>query len=77
MSDPVHEGWKPRTLPGFMGLVGPLWTKRQGASWNYGIVAEERHTNPAGIVHGGMLTHAAGPRVEHHRLGSQRAQARA
>jgi uncharacterized protein (TIGR00369 family) len=56
MPDPAHEGWKPRTLPGFIGLVGPLWTKKQGASWNYGILAEERHTNPAGIVHGGVLT---------------------
>jgi uncharacterized protein (TIGR00369 family) len=56
MLDPAHEGWKPRTPPGFIGLVGPLWTKRQGASWSYGILAEEKHTNPAGIVHGGLLT---------------------
>jgi uncharacterized protein (TIGR00369 family) len=56
MPDPADEGWKPRTLPGFIGLVGPLWTKKEGTSWNYGIVADERHTNPAGIVHGGMLT---------------------
>jgi len=56
MTDPALEGWKSRTLPGFFGLVGPLWTRKQGDSWAYGFVAEERHTNPAGIVHGGMLT---------------------
>jgi uncharacterized protein (TIGR00369 family) len=52
--DPALEGWKPRTLPGFFGLVGPLWTKREGEA--YAFLAEEKHTNPAGIVHGGMLT---------------------
>jgi uncharacterized protein (TIGR00369 family) len=56
MSDPALEGWKPRTLPGFIGLIGPLWTRKQGDSWAYGFLAEERHANPAGIVHGGMLT---------------------
>ena len=56
MPDPAHEGWKSRTLPGFIGLAGPLWTKRNGNSWNYCILADERHTNPAGMVHGGMLT---------------------
>ena len=53
--DPAHDGWKPRTLPGFYGVVGPLWTKKEPAGWAYGLLAEERHLNPAGIVHGGML----------------------
>jgi len=56
LADPTLEGWKPRALPGFFNLVGPLWTKKEGDSWAYGFLAEERHTNPAGIVHGGMLT---------------------
>jgi uncharacterized protein (TIGR00369 family) len=55
VADPALEGWKPRTLPGFFDLVGPLWTKKEGDSWAYGIVAEDKHINPAGIVHGGML----------------------
>lgn len=53
--DPAHAGWKSRSLEGFFGLVGPLWTRKEGDSWAYGFVAEPRHTNPAGIVHGGML----------------------
>jgi uncharacterized protein (TIGR00369 family) len=55
VADPALEGWKPRTLPGFFDLVGPLWTKKEGDSWAYGIVAEDKHVNPVGIVHGGML----------------------
>ena len=55
VADPALEGWKPRTLPGFFDLVGPLWTKKEGDSWVYGIVAADKHVNPAGIVHGGML----------------------
>ena len=53
--DPAAAGWKPRALEGFIGLVGPLWTLRENDSWAYGIVPELRHTNPAGIVHGGLL----------------------
>jgi len=49
------EGWKPRILPGFFGLVGPLWTKKEGDRWAYAFRAEPRHANPAGLVHGGML----------------------
>jgi len=55
MLDPSKDGWKPRTLPGFFGVVGPLWTKKEPAGWAYGLLAEGRHLNPAGIVHGGML----------------------
>ena len=55
MLDPSLDGWKQRTLPGFIGAAGPLWTKRELAGWAYGVLAEERHLNPAGIVHGGML----------------------
>jgi uncharacterized protein (TIGR00369 family) len=53
--DPAHDGWKPRTLPGFGGLVGPLWTRKEGEAWAYGLLAEERHTNPAALVHGGLI----------------------
>ncbi len=55
MFDPAQDGWKARTLPGFFGTVGPLWTKRGAQGWEYALLAEERHHNPAGIVHGGML----------------------
>lgn len=54
-ADPASDGWKPRQLPGFAGLIGPLWTRKEDAAWAYGLVAEDRHLNPASVVHGGML----------------------
>ena len=54
--DPRDEGWTPRTLPGFAGLVGPLWTRREGDDWAYAILVEDRHQNPAGVAHGGLVS---------------------
>ena len=56
MADPTLEGRKARELPGFFGIVGPLWTRMEGDTWAYAVLAEDNHTNPVGIVHGGMLT---------------------
>lgn len=50
-----QQGWKQRELPGFIGLAGPLWTRREGEGWAYGLLAGEQHLNPAGVVHGGAL----------------------
>ena len=55
-ADPAREGWTPRTLPGFAGLVGPLWTRREGDGWAYAILVEDRHSNPAGLAHGGLVS---------------------
>jgi uncharacterized protein (TIGR00369 family) len=55
MIDPAAAGWKTRTADGFSGLVGPIWAKREGEIWAYGFLAEPRHANPYGVVHGGML----------------------
>jgi len=49
------QDWKVRTLPGFIETAGPLWTRREGDAWAYGILCGARHLNPAGVVHGGML----------------------
>jgi acyl-coenzyme A thioesterase PaaI-like protein len=56
MIDPSEAGWKPFTQAGFVGLVGPLWTRREAASWTYGLVVEDRHLNESRTLHGGMLT---------------------
>ncbi len=48
-------GWKSRELPGFIGLVGPLWTRREDEAWAYGLRMEAKHLNPAQRVHGGAL----------------------
>ncbi len=57
--DPATAGWKQRSGQGpFTREVGPIWVKREkdGADGSaYGLLAEERHTNSRGVVHGGML----------------------
>jgi len=53
--DPAAHGWKTMKGPGFSSLVGPIWAKRDGESWRYGFLAEEKHENRQGAVHGGML----------------------
>lgn len=50
------EGWKPRALGGYIGAAGPLWTRRDEQGWRYGLLVDERHLNPAGVMHGGALT---------------------
>ena len=66
------EGWVRHREPGLIALVGPLW-EHQGNSpdeFRLGFLAEERHTNRGGFVHGGMLMtlidHAIGMIVLNH-----------
>lgn len=49
------EGWKLRSLSGFIETAGPLWTRREDNDWAYGFLCEARHLNRAGVVHGGTL----------------------
>jgi uncharacterized protein (TIGR00369 family) len=53
--DPSLSGWKTRPLEGLFDSVGPLWARKEEDVWAYGIVADKRHTNSKGVVHGGML----------------------
>jgi acyl-coenzyme A thioesterase PaaI-like protein len=48
-------GWKRRNAGPFMNAIGPLWTRLAGECWTYGLIAEDRHLNPAKVVHGGFL----------------------
>lgn len=49
------EGWALRAGKGFSQLVGPLWARREGDGWAYGVLTGDMHANPAGIVHGGLI----------------------
>jgi uncharacterized protein (TIGR00369 family) len=40
---------------GFVGVNGPLYAKRDAGLLRLGFRVEERHCNPMGIAHGGML----------------------
>jgi acyl-coenzyme A thioesterase PaaI-like protein len=53
--DPAAEGWEPYRDEGFIGLVGPFWTRRSGEGYRYAFMAEPKHHNRRGIVQGGML----------------------
>ncbi len=52
----VPQGWRKRDLPGFAGLIGPLYVRKEAEGWAYGLMADANHLNPAGVVHGGLLT---------------------
>ena len=53
--DPAVTGWEPYRDEGFIGLVGPFWTRQSGDSYLYAFMAEPKHHNRRGIVQGGML----------------------
>ena len=54
--DPTRDGWEADPDEGFIGLIGPLWRRSGGESRAYAFLAESKHLNRRGVVHGGMLT---------------------
>lgn len=53
--DPAAAGWEPYGDEGFIGLVGPFWTRQDGGNHLYAFMAEPKHHNRRGVVQGGML----------------------
>jgi uncharacterized protein (TIGR00369 family) len=54
--DPAKAGWVLDTdNSGSMTLVGPFWTKPNSGGRLHGFLAEARHLNRNGVVHGGMI----------------------
>ena len=53
--DPAAAGWEPYRDEGFIGLVGPFWSRPSGDSYLYAFLAESKHHNRRGVVQGGML----------------------
>lgn len=52
----IPAGYALRRLGGgFYGLVGPAYLAEAGGRRRFGLRAEERHTNPDGPIHGGLL----------------------
>ena len=53
---PVPEGFRAREFGGgFIAVNGPLYARRTEAGFQLGFRVEERHCNPMGICHGGMM----------------------
>ncbi len=56
MTSQVPDGFEP--MPGsgaFVDDIGPVYQKRVGEDWRFGMRVEARHANPAGVTHGGVL----------------------
>ena len=52
----VPEGFRAREFGGgFIAVNGPLYARRTEAGFQLGFRVEERHCNPMGICHGGMM----------------------
>ena len=49
------EGWSPVSDPGFIGYVGPFWTRQDANTLDLGFYMDARHTNRASRLHGGMV----------------------
>ena len=55
-SPTVPEGFKERRFgEGFIGVNGPLYVRRTESAFQLGFRVEQRHCNPMGILHGGMM----------------------
>jgi acyl-coenzyme A thioesterase PaaI-like protein len=53
--DPAASGWQPYRDEGFIGLIGPFWTRQEGDRHFFAFLAEPKHHNRRGVVQGGML----------------------
>ena len=53
--DPAAAGWQLDKDEGFIGLIGPIWSRPNGDSVLYAFMAEPKHHNRRGVVQGGML----------------------
>ena len=45
--DPAAAGWEPYRDEGFIGLVGPFWSRKDGDKHLYAFMAEHKHHNGA------------------------------
>ena len=54
--DPTAAGWEPFDGEGFVDHVGPLYFRRApNGLRSFAFVAQPKHANLIGVVHGGML----------------------
>lgn len=51
----IDAGWHEHARRGFMGLVGPLWSRREEGRHVFGVRLTCEHVNLAGMIHGGMI----------------------
>src|SRR5262249_59704386 len=60
MNKLIPAGFRKLDIPDeFVALIGPLWFKAEGEHLRVGLPLEERHGNPLGWAHGGLLVTVA------------------
>lgn len=57
-SEGIPEGWVERSGKAFRTHVGPFYCPPGEEKLGFGFLADERHGNKRGVVHGGMLATA-------------------
>lgn len=53
--DPAADGWRSLRGVALPGGLGDPWAKRVEGHWRYGLQTGPHHTNPNGVLHGGVL----------------------
>lgn len=53
--NPVALGWQEIIDTGFVGLVGPVWQRKEEDGLALAVMAAAKHRNRRGVVQGGML----------------------
>jgi acyl-coenzyme A thioesterase PaaI-like protein len=53
--DLTIEGWRPVKDHGFIGLVGPIYSRKHEDGLEFGFRAQAKHANLRNVVQGGML----------------------
>lgn len=60
MTAPIPEGFRRLDVTDdFVSLLGPLWFKAEEDGLRIGLPLEQRHGNPMGVAHGGLLVTVA------------------
>lgn len=59
LQPPPGEGWSTVSDPGFIGYVGPFWSRREASRLDLGFFMDDRHSNRAQRLHGGMIATVA------------------
>jgi acyl-coenzyme A thioesterase PaaI-like protein len=53
--DPSAHGWRLMRGAAMPAAIGFPWAKRSDDRWRYGLLTAPEHTNPQGVLHGGIL----------------------
>jgi uncharacterized protein (TIGR00369 family) len=51
----LADGWEPLDAGAYIELVGQVYFKGEGENTSYGFIAQSRHKNRRGVIHGGVL----------------------